>query len=267
MRRALITTVGTVAGLAALLSYKSSGHVHLQQVSFAPVGAGPSTSSSAAAPTTAAPTTAAPTTAAPTTAAPTPAAPTTGSGPLGGGTRSAVPGSYGGDGGRHDGGGDGYGGDDGAGHLSANGAGLTPAVSVPATTVPATTVPAPTAPSMAAPSTAAPSTTVPGATSGAKQAPVAQSATRTYTGTDVQYYYGDIQVAITVRGGKVTGITVPRNGAVDGHSQMVNSYAVPVLEQEALAAQGLNFNVVSGATYTSDAFAQSFQSALKAAGL
>jgi uncharacterized protein with FMN-binding domain len=47
---------------------------------------------------------------------------------------------------------------------------------------------------------------------------------------------------------------------------MINSEAVPVLVQEALAAQGVNFDVVSGATYTSDAFAQSLQSALTAAG-
>ena len=46
------------------------------------------------------------------------------------------------------------------------------------------------------------------------------------------------------------------------YSQTVNSAAVPVLEREAVAAQGINFDVVSGATYTSDAFAQSLQSAL-----
>ncbi len=43
---------------------------------------------------------------------------------------------------------------------------------------------------------------------------------------------------------------------------MVNSAAVPVLMREAVAAQGVNFDVVSGATFTSDAFAQSLQSAL-----
>jgi uncharacterized protein with FMN-binding domain len=53
---------------------------------------------------------------------------------------------------------------------------------------------------------------------------------------------------------------------VDGRSQMINSYAVPILEQEAVAAQGVNINVVSGATFTSDAFAQSLQSALSKAG-
>jgi uncharacterized protein with FMN-binding domain len=92
------------------------------------------------------------------------------------------------------------------------------------------------------------------------------AANETYTGADVQYLYGDIQVAVTVRGGKITEVLVPENGAVDARSQMINSYAVPVLEQEALAAQGVNIDVVSGATFTSDAFAQSLESALQKAG-
>jgi uncharacterized protein with FMN-binding domain len=55
---------------------------------------------------------------------------------------------------------------------------------------------------------------------------------------------------------------VPQDNAFSQYSQTVNSAAVPVLEREAVAAQGINFDVVSGATYTSDAFAQSLQSAL-----
>ena len=69
-----------------------------------------------------------------------------------------------------------------------------------------------------------------------------------------------------MQGAKILNISVPQNGALDGRSQMINSYAVPILEQEAVAAQGVNINVVSGATFTSDAFAQSLQSALSKAG-
>ncbi len=78
--------------------------------------------------------------------------------------------------------------------------------------------------------------------------------------------YGDIVVNATLRGGRILNVSVPQNDAVDGRSQMINSYAVPILEQEAVAAQGVNINVVSGATFTSDAFAQSLQSALSQAG-
>ena len=58
----------------------------------------------------------------------------------------------------------------------------------------------------------------------------------------------------------------PRTTPLDGRSQMINSYAVPILEQEAVAAQGVNINVVSGATFTSDAFAQSLQTRSHQAG-
>jgi uncharacterized protein with FMN-binding domain len=122
-----------------------------------------------------------------------------------------------------------------------------------ATTVPPTT----TRPSTGAAGSTTPTTAQPPATAVAE---------RTYTGQDVQYLYGDIVVTATLRGGKIVNVSVPQNNAIDGRSQMINSYAVPVLEQEAVAAQGVNINVVSGATFTSNAFAQSLQSALSQAG-
>jgi uncharacterized protein with FMN-binding domain len=88
------------------------------------------------------------------------------------------------------------------------------------------------------------------------------SSDRTYTGQDVSYRYGDIEVAVTVDGGRIVTVSVPQDDAFSPYSQTVNSAAVPILVREAVAAQGINFDVVSGATYTSDAFAQSLQSAL-----
>jgi uncharacterized protein with FMN-binding domain len=88
------------------------------------------------------------------------------------------------------------------------------------------------------------------------------SSERTYTGEDVSYRYGDIEVAVTVDGSRIVTVSVPQDEAFSPYSQTVNSAAVPILVREAVAAQGLNFDVVSGATYTSDAFAQSLQSAL-----
>jgi uncharacterized protein with FMN-binding domain len=97
-------------------------------------------------------------------------------------------------------------------------------------------------------------TTVPNAAS--------SSSDRTYTGQDVSYRYGDIEVAVIVDGSRIVTVSVPQDDAFSPYSQTVNSAAVPILVREAVAAQGLNFDVVSGATYTSDAFAQSLQSAL-----
>jgi uncharacterized protein with FMN-binding domain len=88
------------------------------------------------------------------------------------------------------------------------------------------------------------------------------SSDHTYTGQDVFYRYGDIEVAVTLSGSRIVTVSVPQNDASSPYSQTVNSAAVPVLVKEAVAAQGVSFDVVSGATYTSDAFAQSLQSAL-----
>jgi uncharacterized protein with FMN-binding domain len=114
---------------------------------------------------------------------------------------------------------------------------------------------------------APPATSTPVTATPAKRAPATtSSATRNYDGELVSYAYGDIEVAVTLSGHRIVNVTVPQNSAIDGRSAMINSEAVPVLVQEALAAQGVNFDVVSGATFTSDAFAQSLQSALSAAG-
>ena len=45
-------------------------------------------------------------------------------------------------------------------------------------------------------------------------------------------------------------------------SQFIMSQALPILRQEFLAAQSAKIQMVSGATYTSQAFIQSLQSAL-----
>jgi uncharacterized protein with FMN-binding domain len=128
---------------------------------------------------------------------------------------------------------------------------------VPPNTVPPNTVPPNTVPPNTVPPNTTPATTVP---------PTAATAERTYTGQDIQYVYGDIVVSVTMHGGKIVNVSVPQNNAIDGRSQTINSYAVPILEQETVAAQGVNIDVVSGATFTSNAFAQSLQSALSQAG-
>ena len=128
---------------------------------------------------------------------------------------------------------------------------VAPATSAPTTAAPGGKTVTTAGPTTAGPTTAGPTTTGP--------------ATRTYDGQLVTYLYGNIEVAATLDGHRIVNVTVPQNSAVDGRSAMINSEAVPELVQEALAAQGVNFDVVSGATYTSDAFAQSLQSALSAA--
>ena len=83
----------------------------------------------------------------------------------------------------------------------------------------------------------------------------------TYTGTAVQTYDGTIQVQITVSNGKLTAIQMLQY-PTSGRSSQVSQSAIPTLIQEALQAQSAQINAVSGATYTSQGFAQSLQSAL-----
>jgi uncharacterized protein with FMN-binding domain len=121
-----------------------------------------------------------------------------------------------------------------------------------ATTVPTAATTVPTA-----------ATTVPtaGSTGGAEGA--GTTAPHSYAGQLVNYLYGDIEVAISIEGKRISNVSVVENNAVDQRSQSINAVAVPILEQEALSAQGVNFDVVTGATYTSDAFAQSLETALQ----
>ena len=52
-----------------------------------------------------------------------------------------------------------------------------------------------------------------------------------------------------------------------GRDQEINSEAVPELVQETMQAQSAQIDMVSGATYTSDGYVTSLQSALDQAGV
>ena len=78
--------------------------------------------------------------------------------------------------------------------------------------------------------------------------------------------FGPVQVQLKISGGKITDVTTLALPP-DGHSQRINSYAVPQLRQEVLGAQSAHVDTVSGATATSEAYTQSLQAALDAAHL
>jgi uncharacterized protein with FMN-binding domain len=99
-------------------------------------------------------------------------------------------------------------------------------------------------------------------TTAASVSALAPSGTRTVTGSDVQYGYGDLQVAVTVSGSKITNIAMVKANVADSYSGTVDQVALPQLRQQALSVQSASINGVSGATYTSDAYAQSLQAAL-----
>ncbi|MGW2487299.1 FMN-binding protein [Streptomyces sp. NPDC001606] len=89
----------------------------------------------------------------------------------------------------------------------------------------------------------------------------------TVTGDTVQTRWGPVQVRVTIRSGRLTEVTAVRYPSDNPRDQEINSYAIPQLRREALAAQSADIDMVSGATYTSTGYKQSLQSALDSAGL
>jgi uncharacterized protein with FMN-binding domain len=93
------------------------------------------------------------------------------------------------------------------------------------------------------------------------------TAAKTYDGDPVSTRYGNVQVQITVQGGKITKADVLQVPWNDHRDQEINSYAVPVLNGEVVSAQSATIDMVSGATFTSEGYVQSLQSAIDQAHL
>ncbi len=99
--------------------------------------------------------------------------------------------------------------------------------------------------------------------------------TQKFTGPAAQAdRWGNLIVSIAVRktttisgtkktvSRRMTAIYIPTYPDHTDRSVYINQTALPILKNEALQAQSANIDVVSGATYTSDAFAQSLQAAI-----
>ena len=87
----------------------------------------------------------------------------------------------------------------------------------------------------------------------------------TYTGSVADAFYGNIQVQVTISGGRITDVVFLQYPNDRRTSQMINAQADPMLAQEAIQAQSANVSGVTGATASSGAFVQSLQSALQQA--
>jgi uncharacterized protein with FMN-binding domain len=88
----------------------------------------------------------------------------------------------------------------------------------------------------------------------------------TFAGSPFDNEYGTMQVAAVLRDGKLTDIKVLQE-TDGGRSHQIDAAAIPVLKSEALSKHSANIHVVSGATFTSEGYAQSLQSALDKAGI
>ncbi|WP_433800763.1 FMN-binding protein [Actinomycetospora sp. CA-084318] len=97
------------------------------------------------------------------------------------------------------------------------------------------------------------------------------ASTSTYTGTvtgaAADTRWGPVQVRVTVASGRITAVDVVQQPDSNGRDEEINAQAVPELVSETLQAQSAQVDAVSGATYTSEGYVQSLQSALDQAGL
>ena len=141
--------------------------------------------------------------------------------------------------------------------LGSTSADNTPLGASPAGPLPTT---APTAtPSGPAP-TAAPTTAAP--TTAAAPATIADG---TYVGATVNTRYGPVQVEVLYQNGSLADAGVLAYPDSNRRDLAINSYALPRLRDEALATQSATIDTVSGATYTSNGYRKSLQSAIDAA--
>ena len=131
-----------------------------------------------------------------------------------------------------------------------------PAQAAPSVATPhsAATPSASTTPTASASASASPSGAAPAATSGLTDG--------TFTGSPTSTRYGPVQVQITVTGGKIVDVQAVEYPTDNSRDRQINERAIPQLVSETLNAQSADIHFVSGATYTSQGYLDSLQSAI-----
>lgn len=86
----------------------------------------------------------------------------------------------------------------------------------------------------------------------------------TYKGSSVSTQWGNVQVKVTISGGKITDVTMVHSTSEDGEgrSQAIDNQAEPVYISKTKKAQFADIQAISGATVTYEGYTQSLQSAL-----
>ena len=87
----------------------------------------------------------------------------------------------------------------------------------------------------------------------------------TFTGSDAPNFFGDVIVRVVISNGHITDVQAVKLPTDRAYSAYVSQVAGPLLRTEALQAQSANIDIISGATYTSQSYAQSLESALQQA--
>jgi uncharacterized protein with FMN-binding domain len=139
-------------------------------------------------------------------------------------------------------------------HAQVNPVAIAP-IATPSSRSSSSSTPAPT-------STAAPSVTpTPGTTSTSGST----YKNGTYTGNVADAQWGVVQIQVVIQNGKITSVQFLQYPNERTRSVEINSYADPILVNEAIQAQSTKVDIVIGATNTSEAFIQSISNALSQA--
>ena len=96
--------------------------------------------------------------------------------------------------------------------------------------------------------------------SGAKSA-----SSGTVNGPSVSTRWGPVQVQVKIKSGRITDVVALQYPTGERRDEEINSYALPLLHDQVLAAQSANIDGVSGATVTTEGYVSSLQAALDAA--
>ena len=82
------------------------------------------------------------------------------------------------------------------------------------------------------------------------------------TGLAVRTVYGPVQIRVVERSRTIVGVNILQHPAETAMDIQIGQFAFPRLVGETLAAQSARIDSVSGATYTSNGYISSLQSAL-----
>lgn len=137
----------------------------------------------------------------------------------------------------------------------------------PTTTVAPTKSTTPTSSAPPPPSSTTPTTTVAPTPTTTSPTPtsapaVGASSSRSAVGKHEYYGYGELAVKVTIVGTRIVNLQIASLRTAESYSQQLAQQAIPILKSEVLQAQGTRISSLSGATYTSAAYAYSVQNAL-----
>ena len=140
---------------------------------------------------------------------------------------------------------------------------VTPHTAGLASALPAQT-PSPSQPSSSPTDSSPPTGSPPPAPS---PSPSPTGASGTFTGSDFPNRFGDVQVRVVVSNGRITDVQPVQMPQDRAESAYISQVAGPMLHDEVIQAQSAQIDIISGATYTSQSYAQSVESALQQAHL